>query len=398
MILFMPKGKSSLKSKYKTPAIIVLATIFVVSAIWFRFQNNVLTQEVAVSSTKSQKTFYPTLYSSTNITQNAIISDPRFRDITIVDKESLLSNVINSVIKSTPAIKSEGMESGTWLWTPLLTITPSYRTNIISKAKKNGIKTIYLSIDSYLDIFAMQNSTEKDAKKKAFSSALEDFIVEAHKNNITVDAEAGWQNWAEEGNSYKALAVLNFAMQFNKTHKEKLRSFQYDVEPYLLPSYEKNKKTVLSNFISLVDQTVIKLNGSDLELSIVIPDFYDSTSGETPQFKYKGNVGYTFDHLLSILERREGSKIIIMSYRNFSNGDDGSVDISKEEVTKANAYHSKIIIAQETGDVPPPYITFHNTTRSYYNKQVAFIQNTFADNKSFGGIAVHYVNSFLELK
>ncbi|MCX6702204.1 MAG: hypothetical protein NTX96_03370 [Candidatus Zambryskibacteria bacterium] len=392
----MKKRKSLFK--YKTPLFFVLAGIFIIGLIWLRFQDITVVPNIVVLSKQSQKTFYPTLYSNTHITQNAIVSDPRFKDITIVDEESLLSNVISSVKKNISTPKSEGLENGTWLWTPLLEITPEYRTSIISGAKKNGIKAIYLSIDTYLDIFVMPNGPEKDLKKKTFDIALEDFIVEAHKNNISVDAEAGWQNWAEDGNSYKAYAVLNYVIQFNKTHKEKLRGFQYDVEPYMLSSFKNNKSVVLYNFISLIDQTVVKLNNSDLELSVVIPDFYDSVSGETPQLSYKGNAGYAFDHLLSVLERREGSKIIVMSYRNFSKGDDSSVDISKNEITEANTYHSKVIIAQETGDVPPPYVTFHNTTRSYYNKQVAFIQNTFASDKSFGGIAVHYVNAFLELK
>jgi hypothetical protein len=87
-----------------------------------------------------------------------------------------------------------------------------------------------------------------------------------------------------------------------------------------------------------------------------------------------------------------------MSYRNFSEGDNGSIAISKDEISKANKRQSKIIIAQETGDVEPPFITFHNTSRRLYNKQVATIENTFAQNKSYNGTATHYINAFLELK
>ncbi len=132
----------------------------------------------------------------------------------------------------------------------------------------------------------MSTGPEKEKKKKAFDSILESFITAAHKNNMTVDAEAGWRNWAEPGNEYKAFAVMNYVLQFNVAHAEKFRGFQYDVEPYLLPSYATDKKAVLYNFADLVNETVTRLNDSDLTFSIVIPDFYDSASGETPQFIY----------------------------------------------------------------------------------------------------------------
>jgi hypothetical protein len=397
--MFSLKPIKKFSFRYKKYLIIVLIVALIGGFVWFNVQERKVALEVTVSSTaSSQQMFYPTLYSSTHITQNAIIADPRFKNVTLIDKESLLSNVISSVKQNTSIHKLGELESGTWLWTPLLDITPSYRTEIISGAKKINVNTIYLSIDSYLDIYTMQDGSEKDTKRANFSLALENFIKEAHKNNIEVVAEAGWQNWAEKGNSYKPLAVMNYVIQYNQNHKDKLWGFQYDVEPYILPSYKNNKKTVLYNFVNLIDQSVTKLNGSDLELSVVIPDFYDSASGETPQYSFRGVVKYTFDHLLSVLERRKGSEIIVMSYRNVSKGDDGSIDISTGEITKADNYHSRIVIAQETGDILPPYVTFHNTSRSYYNKQVASIQNAFASNKSIGGIAEHYVNAFLELK
>lgn len=93
--------------------------------------------------------------------------------------------------------------------------------------------------------------------KKFFAVALEYFIKSANKKSIEVDAEAGWRNWAESGNKYKGLAIANFVKIFNANHTNKFRGFQYDVEPYLLDSYEKNKVGVLKNFIKLVDQTVL---------------------------------------------------------------------------------------------------------------------------------------------
>jgi hypothetical protein len=384
-------------SKHKIILIFILLGFVFIGFFLFNSHKKIpLT--IASALNKEKKIIYPTQYSDSHITENAIISDPKFKNITFFDKEDFLANAISVLQKNKYNQLTEGQENGTWLWTPPLRITPKYRDSIISDAKKNGIKNIYLSIDSYLDIFVMSAGPEKEAKKKDFTKVLEDFVKVAHENNMTVDAEAGWRNWAEEGNEYKAFAVLNYAMQFNKTHTEKLRGFQYDVEPYLLDDYQNKSETILYNYINLVDKTVGFMNKSDLELSVVIPEFYDGTSIDAPKFSYRGKTAYAVDHLLSVLDRRAGSKIILMSYRNFSLGEDGSIDISQDEINLANNYKTKIIVAQETGDVNPPYITFFGTSHKYYDKQLALIQKAFEKDESFGGLATHYVNVFLELK
>ncbi len=345
---------------------------------------------------KTTSTFYPTQYSDKHITQNAITTDPKYKDVSFVNKKDFLANIVSS-LPAKPAPKSEPFEKGTWLWTPISYITPEYRDSIIAGAKKDGIKNIYISIDTYLDIYVMPNGPEKDRAKKNFDDTLESFVTEAHKNNMTVDAEAGWQNWAEEGNLYKPLTVLDYVLKFNKAQKEKLRGFQYDVEPYMLPSYQNDKATVLYNFVSLVDQTASVLKNQNIQFSVVIPEFYDSKSAETPAFSYGGKNAYTIDHLLSVLEQKPGSKIIVMAYRNFTKGDDGSIDVSRDEISRADGYQTKIIVAQETGDVLPPYVTFHNTPKSYYEKQLTNIHDAFIQDKSYGGVATHYVNALLEL-
>lgn len=358
-----------------------------------------------VATEKTKETLYPKQYSDAHITQNAVVTDERFKNSVVLEKKnsfvSFLANVFSTLEKPNVQ-KSDGSENGTWLWTPILEITPEYRDSIISEAKKNGITSIYLSIDSYLDIYSMETGPEKDNLKNDFDEALATFVTKAHENEISVDAEGGWRNWAETGNAYKAFATVNYAIDFNKTHTEKLRGFQYDVEPYLLDEYQKNKAgdraNVLGNYVNLVDETVEWLRESDLQLSVVVPEFYDGTNAETPKFFYAGKTTYTIEHLLTILDRRPESKVIIMSYRNWTLGQDGSIDVSTNEINAANKHATKVVIAQETGDVKPSYVTFYNTSRQYYKKQVSTLKNTFSVDKSFGGIATHYVNAFMELK
>jgi len=346
-------------------------------------------------------------YSDKHITPNAIMTNPEFKNIafgTNVPKPSFFLNQIAAVVNAIKSIittpKKEIKEYGTWIWTPVMNMSPEYIESILSDAKANGVNTMYVSIDSYLDIFVMPKGSEREQRKKVFSDKLEYFINKANKRGIAVDAEAGWRNWAEGDNIYKAFAVVNYVKNFNATHKNKFRGFQYDVEPYLLDSYKKNPASVLGNFAGLIDKTEYFLGTSALQFSVVVPDFYDEKDGLTPKFSYNGEKACAFRHLLNILDRRPNSSIIIMSYRNTAGGDDGAIEISKNEMqtAKDGSYQTKIIIAQETGDVPPPYITFHNTSKKYLGRQIDSINTAFKSYPNFGGIAVHYVNSFLALK
>ncbi len=375
----------------------ICASVISISLLSLLYTQNRAHTSLTASQEK-KSTLYPTQYSDTYITGNAIVTDPRFKNLAIFKKEDYLASVASSLQTNMPPPEASQPEKGVWLWTPTIYLTPDYRDSIIAGAKKHGIRNIYLSIDSYLDVYVMPEGPEKEEKKKEFDRILESFIAAARANGMTVDAEAGWRNWAEPGNEYKAFAVVDYALQFNATHSEKLRGFQYDIEPYLLSEYQTDKRTVLRNFVDIINRTVTRLNNSDLQFSVVIPDFYDKKSGETPRFLYEWKYTHTLNHLLNVLERRPGSTLLIMAYRNQSEGPDGSIEISRGEIQAANAYRTKVIVAQETGDVPPPSITFYNTSLSSLNSHIQNIQEAFANDKSYNGIAIHYINALLELK
>lgn len=288
-------------------------------------------------------------------------------------------------------------EYGTWVWTSPYAMTAAYMDKVISAAAANNISVIYVTIDDYLAIHNLAEGADKESKKAKYDAALEKFIIAAKARGIAIDVEAGWRNWAESPNTDKATVIIDYAMNYNATHTNKIRGVQFDIEPYLLSTYEKNKAPLLTNFVALVDRAAEQTGSNSLRLSFVIPHFYDSAQAWTPAVTHDGITTYTFDHLLRILDARAGSSIILMSYRNFAQGNDGSIQISQKEVDGAAGHPTKVIVAQETGNVEPDYVTFYGTSRAEYEKQVALINAAFGAKSGFGGIAVHYLDPFLEL-
>ncbi len=119
--------------------------------------------------------FQISLYSDRRINQSAISTDLDFEYLAFQSKTPKrlpFSNQIAGAIKSIQSlvVPREGpaypLEYGTWVWTPTLEMTEEYMDSLISGAAEEGINTIYLSIDSYLDIFSLPRGEEKTVWKK----------------------------------------------------------------------------------------------------------------------------------------------------------------------------------------------------------------------------------------
>ncbi len=302
---------------------------------------------------------------------------------------------------SNQVLTPDNNEFGTWIWDSPMQMSSSYRDTILSAAQTNGINVVYVTIDDYLDIAILPEGQSKDLKKKAYETALAQFIAAANAKGIVVDVEGGWRDWANSENRWKGYALIDFVKGYNqKNPSAKVRNFQYDVEPYLLSSYEKKKNQLLLAFVEFIDESATRMQSVNAGFSVVIPHFYDSLQKWTPQITYQGTTAYTYTQLLRVLEKKKGSNIIIMAYRDFFEGANGTRQISEPEIIEASngGYSTKVIVAQETGNVSPDYVTFYNQPKSDLMSALSDIRSTFGGYRSFRGVAVHYIDAFLELR
>jgi len=289
-------------------------------------------------------------------------------------------------------------EYGTWFWTSLFKVTPEYRDTVLRTAQENGITSIYVAIDPYIYIMRLTDEEDRKRYTELFSTSLEEFIRHAHTYGIVVDAVAGQPNWVEDRNSDMYRIAVEYVKTFNETHEVKLRGLQFDIEPYVLDLYQENKKSILVRYLDIIKDTTEILKDTDIEFSVAIPEFYDGKSAGSPQFFFDWHYGYTFEHLIHILKNKPNSKILVMAYRTKSLGDDGTIDIAKDEIFQANRSHVQIIVAQEVGDVESSHISFYGMSKEYYKEQLSIIDDVFGGEKSYAGKAVHYIDALRELK
>ncbi len=317
--------------------------------------------------------------------------------------------VVASPVPSTPGPISTntgfdamtGKEYGVWVWDSPVQMTAAKAEEVINQAAAADFNTVYITIDDYLDIAVLPDGATKTSGKQQYMNALNRIIVKAKALGIEIDVEGGWKDWGDLQNTWKGYALIDFVKEYNQLYPQaKIRGLQYDVEPYLLSTYERNKVGALLPYVAFIDESVKRMKNVDATFTIVIPHFYDSTQRWTPLLTYNEEVAYPFTHLLKILEQKPGSSIIIMAYRNFFTGADGVEGLSVPELKEASNgnYSTKVIIAQETGNVSPDYVTFFGLSKEELYVQLSTIQTSFAKYTNFGGSAVHYLDPYLELR
>lgn len=286
---------------------------------------------------------------------------------------------------------------GTWVWDDVYKMSDANILVIVNKVAAGGFDTIYLTVDKYLELNAISNKASRTTALNSYADSLSKFISLANTKGIRVYAEAGWKDWAENGKRAKAISILQYVQNFNAGRPEKFAGVQYDIEPYLLSTYERNKASVLTNFVTHVAEIVAANQSVKLPLEFVIPHFYDCMQKWTPNITYNGKSDCTFNHLLAIVDKSPKSTISIMAYRNFADGDNSVLKLVQEELKQSLGRSTKIVIAQETGDVDPGYVTYFGTGKSYMYSEFAKIVTALGDLDSFGGMAVHYIDPFTAL-
>lgn len=327
-----------------------------------------------------------------NQTAAAAVEKPRTSDTVSVSINADIGLLVEN---------PENKEVGIWEWNSPLQMTSAYQNQVLSLLKKYGFNTIYITIDDYLKIAALTDPAKKVAEKDAYFTHLAAFVGIAKAKGFSVDVEGGWKDWSFPENRYKGYALIDFVEEYNRLYPNlKVRGLQYDVEPYLLPGYDENRGPILTEYLEFLDESVKRMQKVDAEFSVVVPHFYHSVKQWTPAVTYGGKTAYPYTHILNILSRKSGSKILVMAYRNFFEGEDGIQEIATPNLTEASRgnYPVKVIVAQETGNVDPDYVTFHRKTKKDLSRTLSAITNTYKGETSFGGVAVNYVDPFFQLK
>jgi hypothetical protein len=297
----------------------------------------------------------------------------------------------------------ENSRNGAWIWESPLNITEEQFLEQVTFAKQNNITVLYLFIEDYLRIVESTRITDKALEIEEFSAKLRQLIRIANDNGVEIEALAGDVDWAESSHEYIPVLLLDYVLKFNENpqYEEKFAGLQFDIEFYNQREFTKDKERYSINFLNLVDKLadqVAAANQQEFILGFAISHSLDTGKGTVPPITYNQERKSAYEHLLDILYDTN-SYLVIMAYRNFATGTNGSIELSTQEVEWAEEKGGKtqVIIGQETIKNEVERITFYGLSAWNLTEAAEQIHEAFFGFSKFSGIAIHTLPGFIEL-
>ncbi|CAN5281393.1 hypothetical protein BH10PAT1_BH10PAT1_2550 [soil metagenome] len=298
--------------------------------------------------------------------------------------------------KETNVNFDDGFTIGSWLWKSPDELSSQDVQELLSYSKKEKINTLYVDFTKYLDIIEDQNPELKQEKLLKFNQSVVLLLSEAKKYNISIEALAGNPKWASSDDSYLPPLLLNYVLNFNKNNPTlQIDGLQFDIEYYNQKGYKDSKKDYNSDFLKLVKtlsenvKVYVDNSNKNFKLGFAIPYWFDSA-----------NADYILNPLFDILNLSKHSYVAVMAYRNYAEGEGGTLNIISNELkyTNEKAQNVSIIVGQETNILDSKNTSFFGKTKQDLKKTANSIIESSKSYNSFKGIAIHDFYGFKNLK
>lgn len=305
---------------------------------------------------------------------------------------------VKNIIPSTDAQVNfpEGYTTAAWIW-KYPTELDTKIDELIDFSNTEGINTLYVYIDEYIDIYELPDGTEKSTKMAAYISSIKNIISKAKSKNISVHALSGSPNYGYDSHDYIPPLIIEHVFEFNKQNPQTpFEGIQFDIEFYddqrFFGSTEEYTQYYLDTVKKLAVQTdtLDKKYGQDLSLGFVIPFWFDK-----PNDYFSKAI---FPELVENLSALQNSYLVVMAYRNVVEGDGGVMDIAKEELEETTGTPVKIIIAQEIVENKEVKITHFGKSRAEIKKDLNKIIELSNKYPNFKGVSIHELEAFTKTR
>lgn len=289
---------------------------------------------------------------------------------------------IQAAVFGAPGPNPDEPPRAMWVWDIKIFQDQEATSKLLNFCKDSNIGVLF-----YTAYKVTGNNIEKDYRN---------FNKQAHRRGISVQALAGDPRWAIERYHHRFINWANDILEFNKNSSidERFDGLHADVEPYLLGKmWEENSKGMLVQYLDITKKVkdFIVQSGSNILFVVDAPFWYDDDTDMWLEWQKKFSPGSY--HLLDIIDM-----IVIMDYRNFAQGENGSILLVKNEVDYAAGIGKKVYIGQETGrGLKPEYVTFGGTNSDYMEKEIKKLADVYIGNPGFAGIAIHHYISYKKL-
>ncbi|MNI07467.1 hypothetical protein D3C73_604760 [compost metagenome] len=253
----------------------------------------------------------------------------------------------------------------TWLWNTQL--IEEHTEDIISFAKDQGVKVIFLHISQEID-----------------NEVYQQFISLASASKMEVHALNGKPEWALREFRHEGDAFLLWVKTYNEgvDPQERFTGVQYDVEPYLLKNWKKDQASIVEQWMESVRVWIEYSQSIDLPVGAAVPFWLNKIS----------HPAMGEDILLSEWMVDKFDYLAIMAYRNDA---EQVYDISRVILAESDRQKKNVWVGVELGEsTEGPGVSFYDKTVISFVNETKALDKLAGRHTSFSGIAIHSFDSW----
>jgi hypothetical protein len=260
----------------------------------------------------------------------------------------------------------------TWIWNAAL--IQNGPKQIMDFAKLQKINLIYLQIDTSLS-----------------NASYSTFIKLATEKGIEIHALGGDPRWVLPSEQKQLKSLVSWVKDYNRkvSINEQFRGVHIDVEPYLLPDWNKDRSKIVKLWMETIRIYTAAMKDSGLTKGADIPFWLDgittSTAAGAPT--------------LDVWIMGQMDHVTIMAYRNIADTSNGIIALVANELAAAKKLGKKVIVGVETlPSMEGKFVSFSQRGRAALTVELGKAVNQLQDNPAFLGYAVHDYTGWRNLK
>jgi hypothetical protein len=291
-------------------------------------------------------------------------------------------------------------------WHPAGQLTTSQARQRLGYLRRNGFKTVYLDLGDYLDAADQPESEEQQDRIAELQHSLKRYVADASSFGLAVHAVGGGPTWTDERLRYLGPLLVELVADYNADAEadERLRGVNLDIEPYADPSFFDDEEASIDDYLQTIEDIVqtyrplaARSANRKLQLGFAIPFWLDAGPEAPGPVSFNGTTKPAAFHIIDMIKDLRRAYLVVMSYRNFAKGIDGSIFHARKEFVYASLKRAKcgLVIGQQFTDVLPAKVTFHGRGRRAFDHAAKQIVRAFGHVAQFRGVSIDDLDAYM---
>jgi hypothetical protein len=284
-------------------------------------------------------------------------------------------------------------------WTSMYGFDAAEVAQRLRHLRDEGYRAVYLDVSPALDLYDL-DQPYRDVAIGRFMQRTRTYIRLARSIGIAVQALSGAPTWATPSRRHLNSLLIRFVGTYNRKVPavHEFRGIQLDVEFYSRRGFFSAQREAVSQYLAmlrLVQRDLRARRMLDLQLGVAVPFWLDEEGKRVRSISFGKSRKRPIYHVMDVLSRHPRAYLVVMAYRNYPQGSDGTIRHVRDELAYATKRSLGVVVGQEFSNVEPSKITFYSKGKRSFRSALYDIVARYRHTRSFRGVSVNDVQSYV---